>query len=487
MPNKILSPSSPPGGHPESVPNFSFQALVRKEMLHNLLSFRFSLAYILCTFLLIGSAGIMLADFMEERRAFEVNSTIYKRQALEQNSFWDYFWSTKAIVREPLITKIFAIGAEKDADPKADVAPEFSPYFKGDFKRNPLSNFFPSLDMVFIVGVMLSLLLFVIAYDAVSGEREEGTLKVLLSCPVPRDQVILAKALGGILSLLIPFAIACAVILLLMILVPGLSVPLGQWVRILGIIAACSLYIAVLYSFALMVSVWVRQSSTSILVLLLAWAVGIFIIPSLSSAVVYLTISPPGVEEYAASMRRIGIVNYNDHDKKREEFIAGRFPRFKGKKRDELSPADRLLHEQAGDEYWRFEIRSMVQGIIDEGRRLTRNDEKVEHFSRWIARLSPYGCLQHIATSLAATGWGREKRMRASLEEYALKTVEFSLEVHSQKKQTIRIENAPAYVSGLPSLAESVGDCLPDIFILILMGLGFFMTAYFGFLRMEAL
>jgi ABC-type transport system involved in multi-copper enzyme maturation permease subunit len=45
-------------------------------------------------------------------------------------------------------------------------------------------------------------------FDAICGEKERGTLKVLLSNSVPRDLVLLGKWIGGYISLAIPFLIA---------------------------------------------------------------------------------------------------------------------------------------------------------------------------------------------------------------------------------------------------------------------------------------
>ena len=41
------------------------------------------------------------------------------------------------------------------------------------------------------------LLAIVFGYDAICGEKERGTLRLMLSCSVPRDTVLLAKWIGG--------------------------------------------------------------------------------------------------------------------------------------------------------------------------------------------------------------------------------------------------------------------------------------------------
>ena len=52
-------------------------------------------------------------------------------------------------------------------------------------------------DLVFIIGVFLSLMVFLLSYDSISGEREEGTLRLVFSYNVPRDTFLLGKYIGG--------------------------------------------------------------------------------------------------------------------------------------------------------------------------------------------------------------------------------------------------------------------------------------------------
>ena len=53
-----------------------------------------------------------------------------------------------------------------------------------------------------------SLLAVLFAFDAICGEKERGTLKVMLSNAVPRDLIILSKGIGGYLCLIVPFLVA---------------------------------------------------------------------------------------------------------------------------------------------------------------------------------------------------------------------------------------------------------------------------------------
>lgn len=291
------------------------KTLVAKEMLNNLLNLRFALAYFLCTFLLVGSASIMLSEYLAHKDVYEVNKNAHERRLSKQNHMWGYLWHNKMVLREPALTRIFALGGEKDADQKAAVAPEFSPCFHGDFKRNPISNLFPSVDMVFIVGVIIGLLIFVLTYDSVAGEREQGTLKLLLAGPVPRDQVILAKWLGGFASLVIPLVTAWLIVCLVLVFAGGITVSAGEWARIFLILLVMGLYVATVFSLSLMVSLLFRHSGAAVLALLLVWVVLIVAVPASSASIAYLATDPEGVHTPHVAMARIGVLNWNEHNK----------------------------------------------------------------------------------------------------------------------------------------------------------------------------
>ena len=59
-----------------------------------------------------------------------------------------------------------------------------------------LNWLFPDRDLTLIVGVLLTLMALLLSHDAVTGDREQGTLKMILSMAVRRRAVLMAKMLG---------------------------------------------------------------------------------------------------------------------------------------------------------------------------------------------------------------------------------------------------------------------------------------------------
>ena len=70
---------------------------------------------------------------------------------------------------------------------------------------------YTQIDWVFIIALVLSFVAILFTFDAISGERERGTLRLTLSNSVSRGAVLFAKFLGAFLSISIPFLIGALI------------------------------------------------------------------------------------------------------------------------------------------------------------------------------------------------------------------------------------------------------------------------------------
>ena len=61
------------------------------------------------------------------------------------------------------------------------------------------------IDWVFIITYLLSFIPLLFTFDALSGEREQGTLRLCLANPISRPALLTGKFLGTLITVLIPF------------------------------------------------------------------------------------------------------------------------------------------------------------------------------------------------------------------------------------------------------------------------------------------
>ena len=129
----------------------------------------------------------------------------------------------------------------------------------------------PFLSVVTFIGLVGPLLGVAFAFDAVNGERAEGTLPRLLSQPIHRDDVINGK-----------FAAGLAVIMLVLVAVIGLIAGFGllrlgivssgeEVIRLLAWLVGTVAYVSLWLAFGLLLSVLIRRAATSALIGLGTW------------------------------------------------------------------------------------------------------------------------------------------------------------------------------------------------------------------------
>jgi ABC-2 type transport system permease protein len=139
-----------------------------------------------------------------------------------------------------------------------------------------------------LVGMALAV---AVGFDLISKEKEEGSLKSLLSHPIFRDSVINGKAIAA--AALLAVAIAVTFLVVIAIMLFNGVVPAGDDLgRILAFFGATLLYCIVFLGISIMVSTLVKNSTMSILCIL-----GIFLIayslPGISYNISNIIIGPP--------------------------------------------------------------------------------------------------------------------------------------------------------------------------------------------------
>ncbi len=129
------------------------------------------------------------------------------------------------------------------------------------------------LTVATFVAIVAPLLGLAFAFDAVNGERSEGTLPRLLSQPIYRDDVINGKFAAGL-------AVIGLVLVAVVLLISGFGmlrlgiVPHGEEViRLIAWVLATFLYVALWLAFGLLLSVAVRRAATSALIGFGIWLV----------------------------------------------------------------------------------------------------------------------------------------------------------------------------------------------------------------------
>ena len=91
---------------------------------------------------------------------------------------------------------------------------------------------FIKIDWGFVTTVLLSFMGILFTFDAISGEQERGTLRLMLANSVSRNTVICGKFLGAFFAIAIPFLIGVIVSISIIYLSEVVQFKRSHWIRL---------------------------------------------------------------------------------------------------------------------------------------------------------------------------------------------------------------------------------------------------------------
>jgi ABC-type transport system involved in multi-copper enzyme maturation permease subunit len=338
------------------------------------------------------------------------------------------------------------------------------------------------------VKIVLSLFAILFTYDAIVGEKEKGTLKLALSNKVPRDRLILGKAIGGFISLLIPLVIPMVIGLLFLMVFPNVSLGGEDWMRIALILLMFLLYLSVFFTLGLFISARTSRSSTSFLILLFIWVTFVTVIPK-AAVMIASQIKPiPSVHEITAQKD-----SYLQEITK--EAITEQTRYFKENPRPE-DPEERKQWQEDIQE-WAEKFRGELIAKIDERNAAIERDYQAkmnqqQKLAENLSRISPASALMFSSMSLARTGVNEHDRFLNSVKTY--KPI-FTQWINGKMKEDQVLQEGKQVkmdLSDMPQhefIPEGLGDSfkrvLPDVILMIFLIMLFFVGAYVSFLRYD--
>ena len=460
--------------------------IIRKEILDTITSPKFVFTFLLCTILILLSVFTGVTNYVAEKKEHTESVALNKNNMETQRDYQSLAGGIR-INKPPQVLGTVVNGVEEAVGRVAPVNIASDPNLvESKYESNPVFAVFGALDLMFIVKIVLSLFAILFTYDAIVGEKERGTLKLALSNSVPRDRLILGKAIGGYISLLIPLLIPLLLSLIILILTPELALSNADWTRLLFIFIMFFLYLSVFFSLGLFISARTSRSSTSFLVLLFIWVVFVMVIPK-AAVVAASHIRPiPSIHEIeakkAAFLRQVSA----EEQKSLQEWIKNNAPTFP---KDQKKAQEMLMkHVQ--------EVQDNATTRIDENNAILEKDFQLRKNAQQtlavnLSRISPASALTFGSMTLARTGVDEYNRFLASLRTYKpIYTKWINSKMGSsiadlQARAQIDISDMPQHAFEPESLNQSMVRALPDFGLMIGLIIVFFVGAYVSFLRYD--
>ena len=378
--------------------------LIQKEIMHHILSVRFVALLLMCLLLVPLTLAINyrrysqnLVDYQESIKRERVEAKENPPNAADPNT------EVSKLFLKPTPLSVFANGLE-------DALPTYLGMTRNGVRQGSagvsqasVAYVLGNLDFLFIVGTVFSLLALLFTFDAVAGEREAGTLRINLSNSLPRDVFLWSKLIGGYIVFVVPFLVS---FLLGLLLITWQGFPLGEFTVALPVFCLTLislLYIAVFFAIGVVISTYLDNAKTALIVAFTFWVFAVLIAPR-GAFVVAKLVSPTRTQQ-AVYMEKTALRNnlVKDRDEKIWKKMTEAFAGSEGSNAVQIDTGDERIDKlkKPINEEFRLAFQDQV-GKID--RDYQREKTRQEQVGETLSRIAPISSLTYVTINLTQTG-----------------------------------------------------------------------------------
>ena len=473
--------------------------LIQKEIMHHILSVRFVALLLMCLLLVPLTLSINyrrysqnLVDYQESIKRERTEAKENPPNAADPNTEVSKFFL------KPTPLSVFANGLEEALPTYLGMTRNGVRQGSAGVSQASVAYVLGNLDFLFIVGTVFSLLALLFTFDAVAGEREAGTLRINLSNPLPRDVFLWSKLIGGYIVFVVPFLVS---FLLGLLLITWQGFPLGELkiaLPVLGLTLISLLYIAVFFTIGVVISTYLDNAKTALIVAFTFWVFAVLIAPR-GAFVVAKLVSPTRTQQ-AVYMEKTALRNNltKDRDEKIWKKMAEAFAGSDGEGVHIRSDDDRIdkLKKPINEEF-RLAFQNQV-GKID--RDYQREKERQEHVGETLSRIAPISSLTYVTINLTQTGkLKRDGYFQTGERYYSQVDDSYFSEVSddvlgqimqlatqmndSNESETDEIPPPPTLTE--PSLSDTLRRSAVDVLLLGFFAVAFTTIAFLKFFRSD--
>ena len=247
--------------------------IIQREFVSNVLTSRFMIGFLICLMSTAAAVFVQIEDYEKRLAAYHI--AVQEHQ--ETVRTWDLYSQVNPKAhRKPNSLGIFNVGMEKSGADMVSIqlaTPIWEKVAQKHGSDNPFLSIFLSIDVIFVFKIVVSALAILFAYNTISGEREDGTLKLVLSNPISRDTLVIGKYLGGMLSLFPMVVISFIVGILIAYASPSTDFNSADLFRLVAVLILSLFYVSTCYLLGMLLSVWTKEATTTLILSMFIWGI----------------------------------------------------------------------------------------------------------------------------------------------------------------------------------------------------------------------
>ena len=489
--------------------------IVRREITANILSFRFLMGLLIYFSLIVTNLFVLTRGYEDRLQSYQT-AVRENEVRIRQVEKYSEFGQTRGLKcnRKPKLLSIFNEGMDKRKGNSVAVAHGYVPAVAEQHgSDNPYLGIFSSIDFTVICQVVMSLLALLFSYDAISREKEAGTLRLTLSCPIQRPILLLGKYIAGMISISLPLIASFVAGLLVVQSSAYVSFSSADWGRILLIFLVSMLYVSLFFLIGLFLSARTHRSSITLMFSMCVWVLFVLTVPNLTVLLVEhaspIQSENPYKEQADELWKEFGD-KAGDYLKKRQVDLPwepanpGGLGVFESRTTYGSGETVSLRYFRNEDGvpfvqgYYGFKenLRAQYADKVWQIRKayLDENPNRQSLLALNISRISPTAVYYNAAAILAETDLGNFWQFMEQTRQYRREWIDYLRDekIFSSRRWFTAESEEPFDLSRIPrfkeqreSIGSSLQRALPDIMILTVLNILFFMGAFVSFLRYD--
>ncbi len=385
-------------------------AVVKKEVLHQVTSSRFVSATLILWLLALLAAVAGSGDYSRRDRNYQSHLEQNSRD-LEGTHVYSFVQPLVAAEPEPL--SILDRGFENWLGEAIQIQVSRVPMAASSPSDNDFMAGSPGLDLTTIVQLVLGLLALLLTFDAVVGEREAGTLRLVLANDVSRVTVVVGKFLGACVALLIALLSGTALTLAVMFLRAGIVLDATSWPRLGVLVAAYMAYLCLMVMVGLLISCRAQSTPSALAAALLTWLTVVFLVPQAAGTLAgelarahHLRLEMHDDLRKLERQREEDLEDIEDSDPRQAKGTGHYAPWVKTKNGAEMRRfGTPVFYDRLAAYYCLANpiLREHADDALQERRKYEKRQHRIEHWAKYLFWLSPASLVERVAESLAGT------------------------------------------------------------------------------------
>lgn len=387
------------------------KTLIKKEITATVLDMRFVITALLFVILIPLGMYVSRKDYERRISAYQMEHQEYRQR---YGKGVDVIDVEAQGLRPPSILSIFGSGIGPFMPDKIiTVRSGLFRTVKEPIADNPHSFLFGKADFLFNVAFIVSLAALIFTFNSISGERETGTLRLMIANSIPRNQILMTKVMGNFVALLIPFIISVLISLLILDASPYVSIASSKvWPAFLVIIGVTILFILGMISLGICISSFTRQSIDTIVLAFFVWTTLVLAIPKVSPMIADILYPIESASIFDSNKRMIAEDIDHELVEDREALRIKCFKEYGAPEKD--MHTSRPMTEEGKQANAKFDeefvpVAEKYQKLLaDKLRQIEQNYTRRKNVRASIAmnlsRISPICCYTYILCEISGTG-----------------------------------------------------------------------------------